>query len=872
MLGLMLMVFFLLNSIDIMCEKKELNTKHFKIIFDEKLEEHVKILKERADELAEKEFEFFGYTPSFKINIIVDESCIENAFALLPFASIFLYPNLIFQEEKNYKNWMEHLLVHELSHILLGLKLHGPYVKNPESEEENITNAYISQWLHEGLSVYLESRLLEGGRVNSRKFNKIIRSEVKSSFRGLSLAGPFFPIEGYKGNGYTHGSSFISYYISKFGESKFREALNLMARTPYGASVELNIFATTVEKKEEELIEDWKNHLLSESHFDTSKLVEGEEVFGGDNSHLTKDEDYIYFGKSIKGIEKDIYRMGSNEKPQLIKKGIPTNYFSVFNAKVCWSKFYQRTFGDAISHFSPPFGVAVYEEGNLIDYKNVVRACNTPRGYVYIERKYGFEKLKDKDGETLIDGLNFGNCFYHDEKLFFDGSRPGHIGNFIYEYSFTTKKLRKVVEGIDPFVENGYLYFAQSKDGGVYNICRKKIDGSEIEQLTNVEYDASRPVMLKGELFYLNYKEGGDNIYKIKNIVPFAKFQNSIEEKEEPPLIPENKSERIGDRYSNSLCLGHKKAFSKAPLGYISLGRHIFLDELLNHNLLIKFNVKHFSFKESFLSNLQKFLYPSIEVSYLYRNQFRFSFEYNMPLIKHIIGPSNQTTEDLAKELLLKSNALFGNKFTFISSAINLPIFIKKGNINLFMQGGFFLLLNGDGVVFADFKASKDFFLETEFSIIQFASFERRLKARVQKNGFGISYMEKPQFRQNFPAFLRWKTKSRYSYSGKKWEAAAFYKNNIKRPVLYGTIDGILVLESWNFNYIGSFIHSNYHSPTIIFDGNFSVRLFLSYNFGMDLVFGLETRILGDRKLGSEDKSRGRFRPYLSFDINHKLP
>ncbi len=868
MLGLMLMIFFLLNSTDAMCVKREFSTKYFRVIYEEELEPHALILKERADELAEKEFEFYEFKPDFTINIVLIEGETANAYAAPPFGTMFFYTNLPYLEEKNFEHWMEHLLVHELSHTLLGLKLHGEFAINLYTKNSKIQHRIIPQWLDEGLAVYLESALLKGGRVNSSFFNRTIKMEAKNSFKGLSLVASFDHGD-YDGNGYTHGSSFITYYVNKYGEDVLLDALNRMRKSYLLRA--LKSMAEAAGTSEKELMEGWHKYLLESNKFDYDKAVEGERVIEGRNGKLTKDGEYLYFIRK-NGAAYNLYRFGIYEKMEKFGNQNIRSTFNIFNSKVYTSENYELSFGD-LNFLLMPKSLAVYENGKYLPFKDAISAFNTPDGLFYIERKFGFEKLKTEEGDTLLENLNFGNFFHSNGKLFFDGSIPGEVGNYIFEYDLNTGELSKVVEGEMPFIENGYLYFTCGKDGSTYNIYRKRMDNDTIEQITNVEYAAMRPVILNNVLYYQNYKEDGPNIFKIENIEPVSKCENSLEGRGEVLKLKQkmtNKEEgSFGKRYSkkaNSVSLGYSRIV--IPFGKY---RDIRLFKVLADDLFRHFGIVSFAYDFREKS-------PSSFMAYHYLNRFTLSMDINrsfdLQIIENFLPSSLQSTKNFIHKHFVKNK----DKNLSISAAGTIPFYIKSMKLDLNITSGIVRVLEkGEGSkksFLGQINHSNGIFIyldifSRDFGVRFTPKFTKFSKIKMPVASFGISKSKFSFSYESMPVSVtahKEEMDKIITTFRKKKCISLTYSDKLTMPVMYGSMDGFFAVDSCEFKYSSALHLSNSHSTSLILDGKFVAKGVSLYIVNINLMVGVKFRAFGDKSLGGLVEGGGRAKPYFDLD------
>ena len=161
---------------------RTIETRHFRIHFTPPLEE----LARRTAPNAERAFELLSrelVAPHGKVDLVVaDNVDYTNGYAT-PFPSnrivIFAHPPVDEIALRNYADWSQLVVTHELTHIFhlsraegiwkVGRKLLG---RHPAL----FPNAYMPAWVTEGLAVYYESRLTGTGRLEGSEHYMIARA------------------------------------------------------------------------------------------------------------------------------------------------------------------------------------------------------------------------------------------------------------------------------------------------------------------------------------------------------------------------------------------------------------------------------------------------------------------------------------------------------------------------------------------------------------------------------------------------------------------------------------------------------------------------------------------------------------------------
>ncbi len=138
-------------------------------------------------------------------------------------------------------SWLKMILVHEMTHLLIMNKSSGffyalrrlfghmplafPMVQYPT-------------WLHEGLSVYSESRLCDSGRLNTPDYIQMINSIARAdAFRGYlairgnstQWPGPLTP--------YLYGAELVRYLVDRFGEESLRLLVEHLRMVPVSLGI-----------------------------------------------------------------------------------------------------------------------------------------------------------------------------------------------------------------------------------------------------------------------------------------------------------------------------------------------------------------------------------------------------------------------------------------------------------------------------------------------------------------------------------------------------------------------------------------------------------------------------------------------------------
>jgi WD40-like Beta Propeller Repeat len=216
---------------------KTIETRHFRIHFTPALEE----MARRAAPNAERAFELLSrelVAPHGKVDLVIaDNVDYTNGYAT-PFPSnrivIFAHPPVDETALRNYADWSQLVITHELTHIFhldraAGIWKAGRYLlgRHPAL----FPNVYLPAWITEGLAVYYESRLTGTGRLEGSEHYMIARAAAEAgSFPRLgeiSLSTSRFP------GGetvYAYGGFIFDYLSRTRGSRSIRDFVELNSR------------------------------------------------------------------------------------------------------------------------------------------------------------------------------------------------------------------------------------------------------------------------------------------------------------------------------------------------------------------------------------------------------------------------------------------------------------------------------------------------------------------------------------------------------------------------------------------------------------------------------------------------------------------
>ena len=237
---------------------RTLETEHFRVTFPERLEDLARRAADRAEWAHARLSELFVRGPQGTIDIVLtDHADVSNGYAT-PFPSnrIVLYarPPVDSFLLGYFEDWMELLIVHELTHIF-HLDRRGRYSVRGLFGRIPVPvfgfPAFATPlWVIEGIATWYESALTGEGRVLGTYHNMVLRTAaLEGRFESIGQAGGWSPQWPGGLRAYISGSMFFEHLMRKCGRdrmSAFVEAvegqwipyrLDAAGRNAFGASL-----------------------------------------------------------------------------------------------------------------------------------------------------------------------------------------------------------------------------------------------------------------------------------------------------------------------------------------------------------------------------------------------------------------------------------------------------------------------------------------------------------------------------------------------------------------------------------------------------------------------------------------------------------
>lgn len=219
---------------------REISNKRFIVVFPEGCQSEAAFTLNTAEEIYQKLQSFWQSPVKGKIRILLtDIFDYPDSFAtFFPFNQIVV--NLFNPPPDsllgNYRDWLRLSLSHEMSHIFVlntGSKFTYFMRKIFGSLSIFYPLANFPRWLLEGLAIYGESLLSEGGRLNAPDFDIMLAEIVKGGQfpNYLNLYGDFtrWPAAFSR---YLYGSKFFQFVAANYGQQKLRELVKNQSHHP----------------------------------------------------------------------------------------------------------------------------------------------------------------------------------------------------------------------------------------------------------------------------------------------------------------------------------------------------------------------------------------------------------------------------------------------------------------------------------------------------------------------------------------------------------------------------------------------------------------------------------------------------------------
>lgn len=496
--------------------------KYFKFIFEKGLNDYVAELEDVSDKLYEDYSTFYETNPGSITVYIFDDVDFVNSFAVPPLNTIRLYINPPIAKmglSLNVENWISFVFSHELNHIFYGntLNQYVSWIPNNTVRKALMMN-WTPSYLHEGLSIYMESKYFNG-RFQNDLFNMYIKAEILSNnYPGYALgSGSYKSIWSPAGFNYMYGAIITREIAEKYGENVLKQIIK---------EINSHLFLSTISGAFEKITDEkwadfllyikvkYKNEyleLLNKGYTDNYVKINASYHF---TSNLKTDGKYIYYYNESPGKRKGVYRNDTLVLPDISKFDVSENgeiLYLVSNKNEKDIKSLYLKCDCPISNTLIDTRVTNFAfAGN---YKVVYTKINKGLTAVFLKNLNTgkIEKLLDYGKYTIND------FYYFEDKIYFSG-----IINNQNDLFYINLKNRDLIQLTDDkyielniFIKDNKLYYSANYEDNIYNVYSLDLKTQKLSKLTNHIYGAFYPIVLENKLYFLYYDSTG---YHFSNI------------------------------------------------------------------------------------------------------------------------------------------------------------------------------------------------------------------------------------------------------------------------------------------------------------------------------------------------------------------
>lgn len=310
---------------------KSLITKRFKIIYPESHTEMAEKTAVYAEDIFDKVEGFMKWKPFRRITVIItDQTDQANGLAMSHFRNtITLYTPSVENIEslRDTNDPLYSLILHELTHILQLDQIRGAaYFWRVVTGRLYFPNSGAFLWFHEGAAVYAESRLTEGGRLDTA-YTKAMIDELASRRAIPDFHRIVHPVVDWPfGQSHYHlGAIFTEYLINTYGHDKYLAFNHDLSNDFWPFIYEFMLkFRKIYGKSLNDLWNEWRE-------FEYSKIPEKEkelEIFhnsGGVITFAGINNGIFYYSDYNKDKGAGLYRIDENGRHKRVVSGLYEN-------------------------------------------------------------------------------------------------------------------------------------------------------------------------------------------------------------------------------------------------------------------------------------------------------------------------------------------------------------------------------------------------------------------------------------------------------------------------------------------------------------------------------------------------------------------
>lgn len=542
---------------------KEYSNEHFTFIYEEDLSYLINQLDNFSLDLYEDYSKFYETKVGNIQVFILDDVDYVNGFALTMRNQIRLYINspldyLGLGGSPN--DWIRFVFSHELNHIFYANTVTDPLLSWIPSETIKKSLNMVNQpsLLHEGLSIYMESKYFEG-RFSDDLFNTYLFAEILSNEYPRYDFGGGAPINVWSpaGFNYMYGTLIIKKIEEYYGYETLKNFIfeinsSIFNDISYSFLISTGEkFSTFLNKIKEEYSKE-KESLLLKGYSDNFNKIDNSFQNSG---NLKTDGKNIYYYK-----ESPDQKFGIYKNTELIKEGI--------------SRFDINTSGDIIYRTS--------ENNNNEQNYSLYYICECDFKDILIDERVVEFSFIDKDTVVYskvndgLTGLFLYNMKTNSRKKILDYSNISissiegnknivyftmNINNQtdIYSFDLNSQEIYRLTN--DEFIERDLFYkdeclYFSANYNHIYNIYSLNLNNKKVNQITKKIPGTFNPIIIDEQIYYLYYDNYGYHLSyeKLNNINNFKStktekydFSNNLDKNveislknyfEKPMIIP----------------------------------------------------------------------------------------------------------------------------------------------------------------------------------------------------------------------------------------------------------------------------------------------------------------------------------------------
>lgn len=436
----------------------QIKSPHFSVIVDKDYQEFGKLVAQKAEEAAKRLEALSNKRPRNTVIIVDHTKGYSNGSAtMFPYPTIILQPGLPESSSQigQYKDWVLELLIHEYTHILSFHNTRNLYSPMRWLVGSAISPSYfLPTWYLEGLAVYTESHLSDGGRLKTSKFNAYKNQLYKSniSFANEQETGSY----PFGSAPYVFGSWLNELSISEKDSAQSLKQLNklhkkLSGRFPFFLS---SAYKSTTG---DGLYKVWRETFNKKNK--TTPLIESESQ--GDFPYWSSDHQALYF------IQLDPYQFNEIVEQKDKKKTVLINDRNILRYKVTEDKIYYNT-------------LTVQKQDQRL----------------YRVKSYDF---KTKNTQTLDFGENIKNFDVFQNKVIYVDTKINQQSLFIYDLD--TKKSKLLFQDN----EQGRIELPRFQTATEVIYVHKKNNSPETVLKTNINAFNPSPIFTADHINFLSF-------------------------------------------------------------------------------------------------------------------------------------------------------------------------------------------------------------------------------------------------------------------------------------------------------------------------------------------------------------------------------